>query len=298
MRRIFSIGFCVLAAWALLNAGNSKARSATPNTAPRANTQVSITLSEGQRDYCQFIWHCGLPKQATYCPDSTALGKSNFSYDSTRCAEGRLLNQRGIGPDNPTVGYKLYRFLGMEYRVIYIIEDFVPISEKRLEYLLSDLPFAAKLVSYFQTEQYTAVYVDTTHNFFKGTKGKRLSGEARFISGNFTEKRLFYFGQGVAEIAWWKLKGPALLEFSYYRDPQKGLYYKMKILVFPGNGVINGIMNLGLFKKIVDGKIHDVLLDITSSAQKLANGGADSLRKDPQWSLEDKMKIDSLLKLP
>jgi len=43
------------------------------------------------------------------------------------------------------------------------------------------------------------------------------------------------------------------MDFSYVNAPgkEKVLKYKMKLLVFPGNGIINGIMNLGLFKKVV-----------------------------------------------
>jgi hypothetical protein len=271
--------------------------SSKTNQAPQSNTAIAIKLSEGQKDYCQFLWHCGLPKPNNYCPDSAALGKPNFIYDSARCSEGRELTKRGIGPDNALVGYKLYRFLGMEYRTVYVIDDFIAVSIPKLEYLLNDLPFAARIVSHYQPEVYTAEYVDAEHKYFKGKKGKRLSGEARLISGSFWERRLFYLGQGKAEIAWWKLVGPALMDFTYNMDP-KGLHYRMKILVFPGNGMINGIMNLGLFKKIVNGKIHDVLTDLTETARKLAKDQGASIKNDPTWSLDDKLKIDSLLKLP
>lgn len=254
-------------------------------------------LSEGQVDFCNVVYHCGLPMPPRYCPDSAAVPKPGFTYDSARCLEARLLTQRGVGPSHPLVGYKLYRFLGMEYRVIYNVESDIPISEQRLEYLLNDLPLAARLVSYFQKEPYTAEYVDTERKYFKGTKGKRLKGEARLISGGMDENRLFYFGYGVATVAWWTLKGPALLDFNF-APKDKGIHYSMKILVFPGNGIINGIMNLGLFKKVVYGKIKEVLEDITASAKKLADGGGKDILASKDWTPDEKKKIEAFLKLP
>jgi hypothetical protein len=256
-------------------------------------------LTDGQRDFCHVVRECGLPEPGGYCPPPKELGRPAFEFDSTRCLEARLLNARGVTPTHPIVGYKLYRFLGMEYRVIYTVEDDLPISEARMAYLLGDLPLAARLVSHFRKESYTAQYLDPERKAFKGTKGKRLKGEARLISGTTAEKRLFYFGYGVAEVAWWKLKGPALMDFSYAMPPKgKTLKYRMKILVFPGSGVINTIMNMGMFRKVVLGKIKEVLEDITDSARQLAAGGGAELLESKDWSEEEKRKIEAFLKLP
>jgi hypothetical protein len=238
---------------------------------------------------------------ANYCPDPKLVPKPGFKYDSTRCSEARLLVSRGIAPSHPLYGYNLYRFLGMEYRTIYIIQEELPISQERLAYLLADLPLAAHLLSRFQNEPYTAEYTDAGHTRFKGTKGKRLRGDATLISGSTQEKHLFYFGYGVATVAWWTLKGPALMDFSYYPDPARPhvMKYRMKLLVFPGNGVINGIMNLGLFRKVVLSKVKEVLSDITSTAKKLAEpGAAEKIQSAQDWTAEEKRKITQFLKLP
>ncbi len=234
-----------------------------------------------------------------YCPDRSLIEKPTFTYDSARCLEARDLTARGIGPGHPLLGFKLYRFLGMEYRVIYTVEEDLPISEARLAYLLADLPFAARLINHFQKQPYTAEYVDAERKHFQGTKGKHLKGDATLISGSAAERRLFYFGYGIATVAWWTLRGPALMDFTYAPAPAKpgNLHYKMKILVFPGNGVINSIMNLGLFKKVVYGKIKEVLDDITETAQKLAAASpGDLTNKD--WTQVEKAKIEAFLKLP
>jgi len=257
-------------------------------------------LSAGQTDFCRIIHGCKLENPGGFCPSAKEVGPASFTFDSTRCLEARTLQSRGVGPSHPIVGYPLYRFLGMEYRVIYEVTDTISVSRERLEYLLSDLPLSAKLVSHYQNQAYTAQYTDAAHPHFSGTKGGHLKGEARLISGGYSEKRLFYFGSGTAEVAFWKLRGPALMDFSYWPVPGKShtVGYKMKILVFPGNGVINKIMNMGLFRKIVLGKVRDVLDDISETANKLnAAGGAD-IQRSSAWSAEEKKKVHDFFKLP
>jgi hypothetical protein len=72
----------------------------------------------------------------------------------------------------------------------------------------------------------------------------------------------------------------------------------LKLLVFPGNGIINRIMNFGLFKQVVDGIIKAVLDDITQTAQKMANGGSHGILDSKEWSADEKRKIGEFLKLP
>jgi hypothetical protein len=285
------------------------AKAGTPAPASPAKTDPASAktdaaakprVTDSQKDFCNLVWGCGLPVPDGYCPDRSQVEKPKFTFDSTRCQEARTLNSRGVGPSHPLVGFKLYRFLGMEYRVLYTIEDELPISLERLAYLLADLPLAAHLVSHFMKEPYTAEYLDAQHAHFQGTKGKRLKGDATLISGSSDEKHLFYFGYGVATVAWWTLKGPALMDFAYAQKPDNGkiLKYKMKLLVFPGNGVINGIMNLGLFKKVVLGKVKEVLTDITGTATKLAAAGGKDILASKDWTPEEKKKIEEFLKLP
>lgn len=263
-------------------------------------TDAKPRVTDSQRDYCNLVWGCGLPMPPGYCPNPAKVEKPRFTFDSTRCQEARTLNSRGVGPSHPMVGFKLYRFLGMEYRVLYTIEDELPISLERLAYLLMDLPLAARLVSHFMKEPYTAEYIDPQHTHFQGTKGKRLKGDATLISGSSDERRLFYFGYGVATVAWWTLKGPALIDFNYAQKPDnaKVLRYKMRLLVFPGNGVINSIMNLGLFRKVVFAKVKEVLLDITGTAAKLATVGGKDILGSKDWTAEEKKKIEEFLRLP
>lgn len=297
---LVAAGLLVAALWTAFATAASPTAPVAANAAASDKAKPKPKIKEAQRDFCNFVRGCGLPEPKGYCPDPSLLEKPDFEYDSIRCQEGRTLNARGVGPGHPLYGWNLYRFLGMEYRILYTVEDELPISEERMAYLLGDLPLSARLVSHFMKEPYTAEYLDAQRTHFKGTKGKHLRGDATLISGSSAEKRLFYFGYGIATVAWWTLRGPALMEFSYAPAPGKPkvLRYRMRLLVFPGNGVINGIMNLGLFRKVVLGKVKGVLLDITGTARKLSAGGAAEILKSKDWTPDEKRKIAEILKLP
>ncbi len=286
----------------------AKPAASTTQAAPKPAVNITVKpattssnrVSDSQKEFCNLVWNCNLPEPKGFCPDKSLVPKPSFTYDSARCLEARNLNARGIGPGHPTFGFRLYRFLGMEYRVIFNVEDSLPISDARMTYLLADLPLAAHLIRNFQKEPYTAEYVDADHKHFQGTKGKHLRGDASLISGTTEERRLFYFGYGIADVAFWTLRGPALMDFTYFPSPTnpKLLKYKMKLLVFPGNGFVNGIMNLGVFRNVVLSKIKEVLIDITQTAQKLALAGSKDILASPDWTAEEKKKIEEFLKLP
>ena len=91
-----------------------------------------------------------------------------------------------------------------------------------------------------------------------------------------------------------------MMDFTY--GPGRGnaprVGYAMKLLVFPGNGFINTIMNLGLFRRVVIGKVREVLKDITETARRLSQTGGKDLLLDAQWTPEEKKKIEAFLKLP
>jgi hypothetical protein len=70
-------------------------------------------------------------------------------------------------------------------------------------------------------------------------------------------------------------------------------------ILFPGSGVINGIKNLGLFRKVVLSRVKEVLTDITATAKQLAEpGAADKIQSAQDWTAEEKRKIAEFLMLP
>jgi len=260
---------------------------------------ASGIMKQNQIDFCHIVQACKIPYPPGSCPDPKNVPPADFAFDDNRCSEARLLQSRGAGPGSP-FGFELYQFLGEAYRVKYEVTDSVSISRERLEYLLNDLPLAAKLINHYQSEPYTAVYLDAAHTHFRGSKGKNLHGDARLVSGSIAERRLFYFGSGEADFMWWKLTGPALMDFTYWAVSSKPgkVGYQMKILVFPGNGFVNKIMNLGVFRKLVFSEIRGVIVDITQTADKLnAAGGAD-IQRSSDWTPDEKKKVANFFNLP
>ncbi len=267
---------------------------------PDRGKQKPVEITDALRDYCKLIHACGLKASKGTCPAPADLGPpAPYAPGSDRCLDARGFAARGVGPEHPYWGFRLYRFLGHEYRVAYEIQDTLPVSRARLEYLIGDIPLAAKLVSHYQKEPYTAEYVDAERTHFKGTNGKRLRGEAKRITGSFAEGRLFYLGTGIAEWGFWTLHGPAMMDFEYRElpGPSPRVAYRVKILVAPGNGVVNSIMNLGLFHGLVRSKITGVLSDISATSRKIDSTGGRDLMGDAGWTGEERKKIDGLLRL-
>ena len=264
----------------------------------------AVEITPALRDYCRIVYACGLKLAPGRCPAPTELGPpAPYPRDGERCREARELEARGLRADHPELGFRLYRFLGHEFRVTYEIPDTVTISRARLEFLLDDIPLAAKLVAHYRKTPYRAEYVDVARTHFKGEKGTRLRGEARRISGGYTEARLIYIGTGTAEVAMWTLIGPAMMDFRYTEVPPAPgssgvrVAYDLKVVVFPGNSIINSIMNLGLFRSIVTGKIRDVVVDITETARLLDEDDGRSLLTSGSLTAQEKRKVEALLKL-
>jgi hypothetical protein len=293
-----SIAICAGLAVQILGATTPPVSKEAAKKGDLADKSKNIDMTPGLQDYCRLLYGCNLKVPQGACPSPEVVGKGSIKYDNERCSEAREFSRRGIGPDHPNWGYRLYRFLGYEYRVEYEINDTLPISRARLEYLISDVPLAAKLISHYQKNPYTAEYIDNARTHFKGTNGKRMRGQAQMISGGYSEMQLFYLGSGTVEWGPWTLYGPAMLDFKYWEIPGgKKVGYKIKVLVFPGNGMVNTIMNLGLFRNLVTGKIEGVLTDISETAQKLQKTGGKDLTQSAQFS-GDKQKIQTLLLIP
>jgi hypothetical protein len=247
-------------------------------------------------ELCGLLARCGLAVDPGFCTPALSAGVNGVSYDQPRCAEARDLRARGVAPEDP-VGSRLYRLLGRRYRASYTVDDRVRLGEARLTFLMNDLPLAARLLTYFQKREYEARYLDGSRTHFWGRKGDVLTGEAQLVSGSVPERRLVYFGRGVSKVAFWRLGGNGFLQFEF-QPAAEGVAYRLKLIASPDNGIVNAIMNTGLFKRVVYGHMREVIDDITQAAEKLANGGGAAIQRSPDWSAEEKAKIAAFLQLP
>ena len=250
-----------------------------------------------QREYCSLLSHCQIDVPAGTCPVSSRKPVDGIEYRNQRCTEAKSLVKRGVTIDNDQ-GRKLYGFLGQKYRVDYYVTDKLNVKHTQFEYILNDIPLAAEVVNCFQETKYSVQYMDGEEKrYWAGTNGRNLRGEANLIAGGIKQKDLVYFGVGIAKILLWELKGQVLFYFSYTPVENNLIKYDMHVVVFPGGAVVNAIMNMDLFKRVVRNKIKEVFEHITNSAAELNNTSYNKIVTMHPWSESDKEKIEILKSL-
>jgi hypothetical protein len=248
--------------------------------------------------YCGLMRGCGLEAPEGWCSEEASRGVQGLRYDETRCRDARALTARGVRNDD-LPGYRLYAFLGHRYRVEYAVDGEVAVSAARLSYLMSELPLAARLLTRFQGTRYTAEYLDPGRRRFRGSKGSKLSGQAELVSGSPQEGTVWYFGDGTSKVGPWKLRGRSLMRFEFSPAGPEGrrIAYQVRIVTTPSSGFLNALMNMGLFKSIVNGEIREMVEDVTEASRRLDEQAA-GLQEAGDWSAEDKEKLAALLRLP
>jgi len=268
-------------------------------------------------EFCSLLRRCGLPAPAA-CTEPISRGAPGVTYDEERCGPARELSQRGVDPTEPA-SFRIYRFLGERYQIVYRLEGQVPLSEARLTYLLEDLPLAAALLTHFQKTRYEASYLDPAgHRRFKGRRGDNLEGDATLLTGSPAERLLVYFGRGTSRIGPWKMRGLGLVTLRYSgglggpesppssnserefisrerKTPGTGTKYEIEVVAAPVNAVVNLMMKTGIFRRILLGHIREILDDVAQASGKLDKQG---VAEGAPFSPQQKDSIAVLLKLP
>ena len=248
--------------------------------------------------YCGLMRGCGLDAPEGWCTEEASRGIPGLRYDEARCKEARDLSARGVRNDD-LPGYRLYAFLGHRYRVEYAVKGEVAVSAARLGYLMSELPLAARLLTELQGTSYTAEYLDESRRRFRGSKGSKLAGQADLVSGSPQEGVVWYFGDGTSKVGPWKLRGRSLMRFAFTPAGAdgRGIAYDVRIVTTPSSGFLNAVMNMGLFKSIVNGEIREMVEDVTEASRKL-DAQAPRLQQSNAWSAGEKQQVEALLRLP
>jgi len=268
------------------------AHAQTPGPTP---SPVPTPTATARLEYCSLLGKCGLSVPAA-CTKPLTRGVPDVDYDAERCGPARELSQRGVDPSDPA-SFRLFRFLGERYQVVYRLEGRLAISEARLDFLLDDLPLAAALLTHFQKTRYEAEYLDEpARRRFKGRRGDNLDGEATRVAGDPVARDLVYFGLGTSQVGPWKLRGLGLVQVRYAAEPRgKGLRYEVRVVAAPVNAVVNLVMRTGIFRRIVLGHIREILDDVAEAGAKLEKQG---LGEGGAFSPQQKEKIATLLRLP
>lgn len=250
-----------------------------------------------RREFCSIVARCGMTAPESACPEPLTRGVPGVEYDEARCAEPRRLYARGVRPQGD-LGFRLYRFLGRRYRVVYPIEGRLEMSAARMEVLLGDLPLAARLLSHLQNVPYEAQYLDPDRLRFRGRRGAGLSGEAEIVAGGGRERSLVYFGHGRSQVGPWKMRGLGLALVDYWPAADgRGLEYRMHVVATPTNSFYNFLMNRGVFKSVLVRKAREILTDIAEASRKLDQQRA-TVTAAPQWTAPEREKIQALLNVP
>jgi len=266
----------------------ARAQPPAPRPTPAPPPVPSATA---RTEYCSLLRKCGL-NAPTACTEPLTRGVPGVGYDAERCE----LSQRGVDPTDPA-SFRLFRFLGERYQVVYRLEGRLAISEARLDFLLDDLPLAAALLTHFQKTRYEVQYLDEpVRRRFKGRRGDNLDGEATRVAGDPVGRDLVYFGRGTSQVGPWRMRGLGLVQVRYATEPGgKGLRYQVRVVAAPVNAVVNLVMRTGVFRRIVLGHIREILDDVAEAGAKLEKTG---LGEGGAFSPQQKEKISTLLRLP
>jgi len=263
----------------------------TPSPAP----SPPLPSAAARLEYCSLLRKCGLSVPPA-CTEPLTRGVPGVDYDAERCDAARELSRRGVDPADPA-SFRLFRFLGERYQVVYRLEGSVAISVARLDFLLEDLPLAAVLLTHFQKTRYEAEYLDgPARRRFKARRGDNLDGEATRVAGDPVGRDLVYFGRGASRIGPWRMRGLGLVQVRYATEPGgRGLRYDVRVVAAPVNAMVNLVMKTGIFRRILFGHIREILDDVAEAGAKLEKQG---LGEGGAWSAEQKEKIAALLRLP
>lgn len=206
------------------------------------------------------------------------------TYDEGFCAPFKEVEKRGFKPDphQPMV-HEVYERLGRRYRAEYVNEGTLPLNENVISYLFDNMPFTAELINAYLDANYVLEYAHPNRRFFNGSNGRSLSGEFYWAlqdsAGQKLGMRNLFFGYGHAKVLRWSLNGTAIAYLDMDPLPGNRIKYKLTAIVFPANSVLNSIMQMGVFKKVVNEKIDHIVDDIKKASGKYFGGDKEPMLK-------------------
>lgn len=235
------------------------------------------------RSFCSGLKSClNVDFDGCFAEDKKPWPK--VKYNDSFCAPFREVSARGFRPDpsQPMV-HEVYARLGRQYRAIYVNEGTLPMNEHVISYLFDNMPFTAQLINAYLDENYTLEYTHPNRRFFNGSNGRSLSGEFYWAlqdsAGQKLGLRNLFFGYGHAKVLKWALHGTAIAYLDMDPLPNNRLKYKLTAIVFPANSVLNSIMQMGVFKKVVNEKIDHIVDDIKKASGKYFGGNKEPMLK-------------------
>jgi len=240
--------------------------------------------ADNMRSFCSGMYKC-LDIKYEACSEVDMKPWPKIDYKEEFCAPYKEIVNRGFSTDiKAPMMTEVFMRLGRQYRAIYESEGTLPLEVDEITFLFDNMPFTADLINAYLDSQYFLEYNSTNRRYFSGGNGHGLSGDFYWAlqdsAGTKKMLRNMFFGYGYAEILKWSLKGTAIAYLDMDLVAPRKLKYKLTAVVFPGNSVLNSIMQLRVFKSVVNSKIDDVVNDIKKAASMYYNGNRKPIKEN------------------
>ena len=201
----------------------------------------------------------------------------HLKYNEEYCSVYHEVVKRGFEPKpGVPMAEEVFARLGRRYRAIYENKGTLPLGENVISYLFDNMPFTADLINAYLGTNYQLEYTSPNRRYFSGSNGRSLSGEFYWAlqdsAGPKLGMRNLFFGYGHAKVLKWALHGTAIAFLDMDEMPNKQIKYKLTAVVFPGNSVLNSIMQMKVFKSVVNDKIDHIVNDIKKSSGRYFGG--------------------------
>jgi len=230
--------------------------------------------SPGHLAMCSGVKQC-LGYDFPQCSAEEKKPNPDIKYTAEYCAPYIELKQRGLRTNDPRA-YDLYRYMGRQYRVIYKLNGKLPVSKEMMIYLFDNMDFTAQLVNAYRKTKYTIKYDSPDRKNFSGDNGDNLFGSFVWLlndsAGREPGMHHVFFGRGKTKILAWNLHGTATAILDLKEISKDTVSYEFRSIVSPSGAVLNSIMNLGIFNRVVSGKIKEIIDNIENAAKEFSNG--------------------------
>ena len=272
----FSLLMCVCFWLALGSSLSFAAKTVSSSEVSRRQLLMKMkNKDDDMRSFCSGMHKC-LDIKYEACTEADLKPWPKISYDEEFCGPYKEIVKRGFPLDiKAPMMTDVFLRLGRQYRAIYSSEGTLPLEVNEISYLF-DMPFTADLINAYLESEYTLEYNSLNRRYFSGSNGHGLSGDFYWAlqdsAGTKTMLRNMFFGYGYAQILKWSLKGTAVAFLDMDLVAPRKLKYKLTAVVFPANSVLNSIMQLRVFKSVVNSKIDDVVNDIKKAASMYYGG--------------------------
>lgn len=228
------------------------------------------------RSLCSGVKAC-LNIQYDFCTEDDLKPWPKVKYDAEYCEPYLEVTKRGFPADmRQPMAPEIYARLGRQYRAIYENKGTLPLGEDVISYLFDNMPFTADLINAYLESNYSLEYTSPNRRYFSGSNGRSLSGEFYWAlqdsAGQKLGMRNLFFGYGHAKVLRWSLHGTAIAYLDMEEISKTELKYKLTAIVFPANSVLNSIMQMKVFKSVVNDKIDHIVDDIKKASGRYFGG--------------------------